>query len=193
VKTKSMTALTSLLLLGLGLGARAAAPGEPAVETVSVAITGGFRTDPRDNGRPVILVASALGVSSKIFRDAFSRVHPAPAGSEPDPEQVRRNKDVLLAALGPHGVSNARLDEVSSYYRCDGSRGELWKHHAAKVTVELSKGKAPVITVLDYGAGYTSPPKLSVPGHPEIKIKASLVFGFALDTNGSLSRVEIVR
>ena len=35
--------------------------------------------------RPVVLIAAALGVSSDVFREAFSHVRPAPAGTRPDP------------------------------------------------------------------------------------------------------------
>ena len=37
-------------------------PTTPDVRQVPVVFTGGYETDPRDRGRPVILVASALGV-----------------------------------------------------------------------------------------------------------------------------------
>src|SRR5947209_5523361 len=76
------------------LGARAArgegpAPA-PAGETrIPVTFAGGHETDPRDRGRPVVLIAAALGVPADVFRAAFRNVTPAPAGREPDPEQVR--------------------------------------------------------------------------------------------------------
>jgi hypothetical protein len=60
-----------------------------ATRTVRVTITGGYATDPRDNGRPVRLVAGALGVPPDVFREAFSHVTPAPGGEEPDPDQVQ--------------------------------------------------------------------------------------------------------
>ncbi len=115
----------------------------PDVTRVSVEISGGHETDRRDRGRPVILVASALGVPAKVFREAFSHVHPAPAGTRPDPEQVRANKDALLSALSKYDVTNDRLDTVSNYYRYVRRRGralansscqrggtrQKWSHH----------------------------------------------------------------
>jgi hypothetical protein len=114
---------------------------------VPVVFSGGYETVPRDRGRPVVLIAAALGVPSDVFRKAFSRVRPAPAGTRPDPQQVRKNKEVLLKALGPYGVTNDRLDEVSNYYRYVRSRGELWPTKPATgfdnlaAKVELSFGK----------------------------------------------------
>jgi hypothetical protein len=91
---------------------------------VTVTISGGYDTDPRDKGRPVILIASALGVPEDVFREAFSHVSPAGAGQEPDPAQVNLNKKALLDALGPYGITNDFLDKVSNYYRYNGSAGE---------------------------------------------------------------------
>src|SRR4051794_34511931 len=85
----------SALLAGLGAvlaavgcastaGAQGAAPGgperDPAVMRVPVVFSGGHETNLRDHGRPVVLVAGALGVPAQVFRDAFSHVRPAPAG-----------------------------------------------------------------------------------------------------------------
>ena len=66
---------------------------------VPVVISGGHETDPRDHGRPVVLVAGGLGVTPEIFRDAFSSVHPVAPGSYPDQERAQQNKSVLLSAL----------------------------------------------------------------------------------------------
>src|SRR5262245_15048144 len=98
---------------------------------VPLTITGGHETDPRDRGRPVALVAGGLGVSPEVFRSAFSKVKPAPAGTEPDREQVRQNKAVLLSALTPHGVTNEELNRVSDFYRYVPGRGKLWPVKAA--------------------------------------------------------------
>ena len=74
--------LSALLLTGLLASAQAA--GEA---TVTLTITGGHETDPRDRGRPVVLIGNALGVTPEIFRDAFSHVKPAAAGTQ-------RNREV---------------------------------------------------------------------------------------------------
>ena len=65
----------------------------------TVVFRGGYETDPRDKGRPVVLIASALGVKPEVFRDAFSKVKPARNG-QPTPEHARANKQVLDAYLG---------------------------------------------------------------------------------------------
>src|SRR5437667_1129886 len=94
------------------------------ITRVPVVFSGGHETDPRDGGRPVVLIAAALGVTPEVFREAFSHVRPAPAGREPEPGQVRQNKAALLAALAKHGVTNEKLDTVSNYYRYARSRNE---------------------------------------------------------------------
>src|SRR6478736_1641922 len=70
------------------------------VKRVAVVFSGGYDTDPRDKGRPVVLVAGALGVTPEVFRDAFSRVHPAgPGRGGPTREEAQANKAVLMSAL----------------------------------------------------------------------------------------------
>ena len=70
---------------------------------VPAIITDGYDTDPRDRGRPVILIAAALNVSDDVFRKAFSGVHPAGPGQRPTDAEARQNKRVLLDALTPYG------------------------------------------------------------------------------------------
>src|SRR3954468_3700422 len=97
-----------------------------AAETkVPVTFSGGHETDPRDHGRPVVLIAAALKVRPEVFRQAFSGVTPA-RGRRPTGDEQRRNKDALLKVLAPYHVSNERLDEVSDYYRYRPEKGELW-------------------------------------------------------------------
>ena len=72
-----------------------------------------------------------LGVPAEVFREAFTHVKPAPAGEQPDPEQVQRNKRALLDALGKYGVNNDRLDEVSNMYRYRPGDENLWRHSDA--------------------------------------------------------------
>jgi hypothetical protein len=63
----------------------------------SVVISGGFNTDPQDKGRPVVLIAAALGVPTEVFREAFRGVTPAGVGSGgPSTEQAQKNKSALL-------------------------------------------------------------------------------------------------
>src|SRR5688500_17958881 len=51
-----------------------------SVAGVTVTISGGHQTDARDNGRPVVLIAAALGVPTEVFRTALSGVTPAENG-----------------------------------------------------------------------------------------------------------------
>lgn len=121
MRNKTSTLLAVITLLG-ALGA----PNTRGVETVQLTITGGHETVPADHGRPVVLIASALGVKPEVFRTAFSRVMPAPGGTKPTAEQVRQNKEARLVALSPYGVTNELLDRVSDYYRYRPESGKLW-------------------------------------------------------------------
>ena len=81
------------------------AASEPAANAAAetraeVAFSGGHETDPRDMGRPVILVAAGLGVPPEVFRETFTHVTPAAAGREPEQEQVQKNKQAADAGAG---------------------------------------------------------------------------------------------
>ena len=167
-------------------------PATGAEETrVPVTIRGGHETDPQDRGRPVALVAGALGVPAEVFRAAFRNVTPAPAGQEPAPEQVRRNKEALLRALAPHGVTNERLDTVSNYYRYNPRRGELWPTTPAAAYATVRQGVVTGFAITTPGAGYSSPPEISVPGLPGVRVKAALSFSTDFRKNGALSSLSL--
>jgi hypothetical protein len=159
---------------------------------IPLTISGGHQTDPRDRGRPVVLIAAALGVPAEVFREAFSHVRPAPAGQEPEPAQVERNKAALLGALGPRGVTNDRLDEVSNYYRYRPGGDRLWPAAPASGYAVLRDGKVLSVVVTEGGSGYSSPPSVSIPGHPEIALEATVVYGTELKKNGALASVKAV-
>jgi hypothetical protein len=159
-------------------------------EKIQLTITGGHETDPRDHGRPVVLIGNALGVTPEIFREAFSYVRPAPAGREPEPEQVRRNKTALLSALSKYGVSNETLDRVSNYYRYQPGGNRLWPTKPATAFATVKNGVVDSITISDAGSGYSSPPKISVPGHQEIALKSTLSFSRDLKSNGSVKAIS---
>ena len=184
-----------LALWGLALvatGAHVALGAQNPSGGNTVEIRGGHETDPRDMGRPVVLVANGLGVQPEVFREAFSHVHPAPGGEAPDPEQVHRNKDALLSALGRYGITNEGLDLVSNYYRYQPQRGELWTHRDAKVVAEMSHGKVTGFRIVDAGAGYSSAPQITVPGHPEAKAQVTIGFSRDLRKNGAITAVKLV-
>jgi len=177
---------TRMVMLWDSAKARALAAGDV------VAIHDGHQIDPRDGGRPVVLIASALGVSEDVFRDTFSGVQPARGLSGPSNERVQENKRVLLDALGKHGVTNERLDEVSDYYRYRPGGIDLWRHRNAVVAVKIDAGQVVGFDVIDAGAGYTSVPKIFVPGHPNVTTDVKLAFGKDLATNGRIASVTVI-
>jgi hypothetical protein len=148
----------------------------PSVTKVPVVFSGGHETDPRDHGRPVVLIAAALGVSSDVFREAFSHVHPADPNVGPTGDEARRNKAALLGALSKYGVTNERLDAVSDYYRYVKSRGELWHTKPAVVNALVKEGHVIGYEILNGGSGYSSPPSVSVPGIEGVVATAKLSF-----------------
>src|SRR4051812_47520904 len=109
--TKWLSAMATVAaVLVIAVAVSRARPGDE----FPVTFTGGHDTDPRDGGRPVVLVAAGLGVPPEVFREAFRGVTPARNG-RPSAEEARRNKEALMKVLGPRGVTNDRLDEVSNY------------------------------------------------------------------------------
>ena len=175
-----------LLLLG-------ALPLLAAAQTqVPVSFSGGHETDPRDHGRPVVLVAAALNVPAGVFREAFTHVHPAGPGSGgPTPDEARANKKALIQALGPYGVTNDRLDEVSTYYRYQRQEGKLWRNVPASAYAIVSNGAITGFVITNPGAGYSSPPAVTVPGMNNVKATVVLAFGTDLKTNGSIQSVKL--
>ncbi|MCE9608121.1 MAG: hypothetical protein K8U03_24815 [Planctomycetia bacterium] len=171
------------------VNAAVAEPLAPGATQTPLLFSGGNETDPRDRGRPVVLIAGALGVTPEVFREAFSRVRPAGAGSEPAPEQVRQNKAALMQALGKFGISNERLDEVSNYYRYVGSRGESWPITPAKGYAKLKDGKVTGFVITSAGSGYSSPPSVTVQGLPDVVAQAKLSYGKEFSSNGSVAAV----
>jgi hypothetical protein len=179
----------------LASGARAddaKIPAKLAGTKIPLVFAGGHDTDPRDHGRPVVLIAAALKVPADLFRETFTHVKPAPAGRDPQPEQVRQNKQALLRGLEPHGVTNDRLDEVSNYYRYNARRDELWRNKPAAGYATVSDGVITSVTITDAGAGYTSEPTVTVRGMGGVKLKATLAFDTAFDKNGSVKDVAVV-
>ncbi len=164
-----------------------------AVTHVPVVFSGGHDTDERDRGRPVVLVAGALGVAPEVFREAFSHVHPAGVNSGgPTEGQTRENKKALMDALGRYGVTNDRLDEVSNYYRYVRSRGEMWPTKAAAAYAVVEKGKVTGYVVTDGGSGYSSEPTISLPGIKDAPApRVQLSFNKAFESNGSVASITI--
>jgi hypothetical protein len=191
VGASALVAAPVAALGGAGAAGTAAAATSVHGKVVKLRVTGGHATDARDHGRPVVLIAAALGVPTEVFRTAFSGVTPAAAGAEPDPDQVQRNKAALLAVLAPYGVTNERLDAVSNHYRYQGSAGETWTHQAATAQAVVRGGKVVSVKLLSGGAGYSSTPKVTVPGVPGATVKATVAYGTDVSTNGGVTALKV--
>jgi hypothetical protein len=157
---------------------------------VPIVFSGGHETDRRDGGRPVVLVAGGLGVKPEVFREAFRSVTPARDG-KPTPDQARRNKEVLLKVLKPHGITNEQLDKVSDYYRYRPEKGELWPTTPAAAHAIVEDGKIKKIVVTEAGSGYSSTPTANVQGFEKTPLKVTLRFGTDLKKNGSIESIAL--
>lgn len=189
-RSRTPAAWSSVLVLAAALGA---ANGTARADDMKLPLTfsGGHDIGKKDFGRPVVLIAAALGVKPDEFREAFSRVTPA-RGGPPTGEEARRNKAALLKVLGPLGVTNERLDEVSNYYRYQPQKGELWKTTLAKGYAGVEGGKVKKLVVTEPGSGYSSPPKVTIEGMEKVELKATLVLDKDLKKNGAIGTVEVV-
>jgi hypothetical protein len=186
-----VTLAIALVLLATS-SSRAQSNSSSSMTRVPVVFSGGHETDPRDRGRPVVLIAAALGVPADVFREAFSHVRPAPAGTAPDPRQVRDNKAALLDALGPYGITNERLDTVSDYYRYVRRRGKLWPTKPAAAYALVRDGKITSFVVTNGGSGYTSSPTVTVTNFEGASAKVELSFSKQFAKNGSVASIKLV-
>jgi hypothetical protein len=188
--------LLALMVAGIAVGGMVGARAplspatEPGVKRVNVVFTGGYETDRRDGGRPVVLIAGALGVTAEKFREAFSGVTPARGGA-PEPAQARRNKEALMRVLGPLGVTNERLDEVSNFYRYRPQDGELWKHRPAKAYARIKDGVITGFEIADAGYGYSTAPRISIEGMSGVQVTATIAFSTDLQKNGSVGALAV--
>jgi hypothetical protein len=185
---KHLPLLTAAFILTTSL---AHAQLDKDVTRVPVVFSGGHDTDPRDGGRPVVLIAAALGVKPEVFREAFSRVRPAGPGRGPTGEEARKNKEVLMNALGKYGITNERLDAVSNYYRYEPGRGNLWKNKPATANALIKSGAIIGYEIINGGSGYSSLPTVSVPNHPKAGAKVELTLGKNFESNGAISAITI--
>jgi hypothetical protein len=89
----TLRAIVAILFLATTLACAACGPAQdPAMKAIT--FSGGHDTDPRDKGRPAVLIAAALGVEPAVFREAFSGVTPA-KDRPPTKEEAQRNKEAL--------------------------------------------------------------------------------------------------
>jgi hypothetical protein len=165
---------------------------DPTVIQVPLVFSGGHDTDPRDHGRPVVLIAAALKVTPQVFHDAFSKVHPAgPNAGGPTDAEARANKKVLLDALSKYGVTDERLNEVSNHYRYRSWVGELWPTVAAAGYATVSNGVVTGFVVTTPGSGYSSPPTVTVQGMANVQAVATLGFSTDFDKNGAVQSIAL--
>jgi hypothetical protein len=167
--------------------------GQPTVTNgVSVVISGGHNTDPQDHGRPVVLIAAALGVPTEVFREAFNGVTPAGLERGPTEDEARSNKAALLKVLAPYGITNDRLDEVSNYYRYNGTRESVWRHTNAAAVATVVDGVVTGISITNPGSGYSSAPTVTVTGpNGSFTATAELSYGSDFGTNGSIASIQL--
>ena len=165
---------------------------QAGVQKVPVVFSGGFETNPVDHGRPVILIANALGVPPEVFRETFTHVHPAGPGSGgPTREEAQKNKQALMAGLGKYGVTNDRLDEVSTYSRYPPGRGGRWKTKDAVANALVKDGKVTGFEIVDHGSGYSSVPTVSVPAVSGGTYTVKIVYTKTFETNGSVEAITV--
>ena len=157
----------------------------------TVIFSGGYDTDQRDHGRPVSLIAAALGVDSDVFRQAFSGVNPSRMGV-PSVQLARANKKTLMDELSKYGVSNERLDQVSDYYRYNGAAGETWQRSPASATAIITDGKIAGFNIINPGAGYTVAPSVRVVGHGDVEVETEIEFSLDLTTNGRVTSLTVL-
>lgn len=177
-------------------GASPQASPQPAVVDAngySVTFSGGYETDPADHGRPVVLIAAALGVPAETFREAFSGVKPAGADSGgPTQAEAEANKAALMKVLAPYGITNDRLDEVSNYYRYNGSKGEVWKRTPATASAIVENGVLKGVKITNAGSGYSSAPTVTVTGPGgKVAAKAEVAYTTDFKTNGSIKSITL--
>jgi hypothetical protein len=190
MRTRSLAALAMVLLLG-GCATPSVEPVETSIPATDVTVTidGGLETDPIDGGRPVVLVAAALGVPTEVFREAFSGVTPAGAGEEPDSAQVALNKQALLDVLGPYGITNDQLDAASNFYRYNGAAGEMWPNESATAVAVVENGVVTRVTITNPGYGYTSIPTVTLSNGQHAT--ATLTYGKDTAGNGSVASISL--
>ncbi len=97
-----------------------------------------------------------------------------------------------MNALGPHGITNERLDAVSNYYRYNPGRGEMWPTDEAVAYAMVEDGRIIGFEVTEGGSGYSSPPVVTVPGLGKLESEVHLSFGQDFDRNGSVVSIEVL-
>jgi hypothetical protein len=111
---------------------------------------------------------------------------------EPNPIQVKLNKDALLDVLGPYGVTNDYLDEVSNYYRYNHSAGETWPQTPATAEIIMTDGVVTGVEITNPGSGYTSIPVITIL-NSDVTATATISFTTDFSSNGSITSIVLDR
>lgn len=185
---QSSTFFRLLLLVPLFAMSCSRTPTSP--QQYPVKFTGGHEIGKNDFGRPVPLIAAALGVEPDVFREAFSGVTPA-HGRGPTGDEARKNKAALMRVLAPHGITNERLDQVSDYYRYRPQNGELWRTTEAEAHAIVENGEVKQIVITNPGSGYSSPPTATIPSLNNQQLEVILGFSKDFKKNGAVSKIEL--
>jgi hypothetical protein len=187
---------TSLLLPAvvslLAFSFSSPAEDQSGVSRMPVVISGGHDTDPVDRGRPVSLIAGALGVPPEAFRQAFSHMHPGDPDHNSGPgAEAQKNKQALLSDLKPYDVTDDRLGSVTGYYRYVRGRGELWPVKAATAVALVKNGEVIAYEVTEGGSGYSTPPAITVPGVKSAPARVTLSMSKTFEKNGAIGAITI--
>lgn len=94
--------------------------------------------------------------------------------------------------FGAHGITNDRLDEVSNFYRYRPEDGELWRHAPARAKAIIEDGRVTGFRITSSGSGYTTPPRVTVAGHEDLRVEATLGFSTDLRENGRVTELKII-
>ena len=173
-----------VLAVSVGLGSAACNADE---KKVPVRFSSGHQIGTKDFGRPIVLIAAALGVKPEVFREAFSGVTPA-QGRGPMRDEVRKNKAALLKVLEQHGREQRASRRVFGLLRLSARAGEVWPTTAAKAEAIVVDGQIRRIVITDPGSGYCSSPDVKVEGFSEAEFKATLALGKDLKKKGAYRR-----
>jgi Spy/CpxP family protein refolding chaperone len=186
------TATSTLALEPSAPVAASTQPLAPGVKRLPVVFANGHDTVPVDHGRPVILIASALGVAPEVFREAFSHVHPAgPGRGGPTDAEARANKTALMNALGKYGITDERLNTVSNFYRYAAWEGGIWKNKPATANALVKDGAVIGYELTSGGYGYTTAPSISVPELPSAAARVEIGFSKEFETNGAVTAISV--
>jgi hypothetical protein len=71
------------------------------------------------------------------------------------------------------------------------SEGQMWKHKDAVANALVKDGAVIGYEIVDGGAGYSSPPTISVAGVKSAPAKVELSFGKDLTKNGAVAAITL--